>query len=330
MNRRHVSKLTVFLYAVLGLVYAGLSIGAHHESGQKAVLVTGATSGIGLKITEHLADQGVFVYAGARKDADMERLNALENVQAVRLDVNKPADIAAAVTTISEAGRGLHGLVNNAGVAVVWPLIEIPESEFDFQMQVNLYGPYRITRAFAPLIIESKGRITTIGSISGILSGRLFGPYSMSKHAMEAFSDSLAVEMEKFGVAVSVVEPGNFQSKIGENLFKRLEKVDMNMDDSRFGDEMTQFMDYWRNPENTNERADPQPVAAAVEHALFSDNPKARYMVVPVQREAEITVRKAIQEAVQLNHGHEFSFDREQLIKILDEELANVAPAGGE
>lgn len=320
MNR--VMELVVAL-----VILSAPAMAAHHESEQKAVLVTGASSGIGLKITEYLSGKGVFVYAGARKDADMERLNAMENVAAVRLDVNKPDQIAAAVGMIREAGRGLHGLVNNAGVAVVWPLIEIPESEFDFQMQVNLYGPYRVTRAFAPLIIESKGRITTIGSISGILSGRLFGPYSMSKHAMEAFSDSLAIEMEKFDVAVSVVEPGNFQSKIGENLFKRLQKVDMNMDDSLFAEEMTQFMAYWQDPENNNERADPQPVAEAVEHALFSEKPKMRYMVVPVEREAEITVRKALQEAVQLNHGHEFSFDRERLIQILDEELANLSGA---
>ena len=67
-------------------------------------------------------------------------------------------------------------------------------------MDVNLFGPYRVTKAFAPLIIERKGHITTTGSISGILSGVLYGPYSMSKHAMEAFTDSLAVEMAKFDV----------------------------------------------------------------------------------------------------------------------------------
>jgi len=82
------------------------------------------------------------------------------------LDVNKQDQIDAAVKTISEAGRGLYGLVNNAGVVVVQPLIEIEGPDFDFQMNVNVYRPYRVTRAFAPLIIESKGRISIIGSIS--------------------------------------------------------------------------------------------------------------------------------------------------------------------
>src|SRR5215472_2379521 len=83
----------------------------------KPVLVTGASSGIGLKITERLAADGYFVYATARKDADLKALGAIKNVQPVHLDVTQPADIAAAVKAVTQAGRGLYGLVNNAGVA---------------------------------------------------------------------------------------------------------------------------------------------------------------------------------------------------------------------
>jgi NADP-dependent 3-hydroxy acid dehydrogenase YdfG len=79
--------------------------------------VTGASTGIGRAITERLAAEGWFVFAGARKDADLAALDAIENVQAVRLDVTKPAEIAAAVETITKSGRGLYGLVNNAGMA---------------------------------------------------------------------------------------------------------------------------------------------------------------------------------------------------------------------
>src|SRR5690348_12626488 len=86
-------------------------------AGAKAVLVTGASSGIGRKITERLAADGLFVYAGARKDADLQALAAIKNVQPVRLDVTSPEDIQDAVALITRAGRGLHGLVNNAGVA---------------------------------------------------------------------------------------------------------------------------------------------------------------------------------------------------------------------
>ena len=315
MNRILILSLSILLIAC-----SNTSTAANKPSkDQKTVLVTGATSGIGLRITEHLSSKGYFIYAGARKDSDMLRLNKMKNVMAVRLDVNKQDQIDAAVKTIASHDAGLYGLVNNAGVVILSPLIETNESDFNFQMQVNLYGPYRITKAFAPLIIESKGRISTISSISGILSGRLFGPYSMSKHAMEAFSDSLATEMKKFDVKVSVVEPGNFESKIGDSFIKRFNKQGGMEGTSRYKEEWKGMLGFF---ENRPKGADPIAVAKAVEHALFNENPKMRYMVVPNQREGDITIRKQISELVQLNQKHEFSVSREALIKMLDEEIA--------
>ncbi len=290
---------------------------------QKAVLVTGASTGIGRKITELLASKGVFVYAGARKDSDIKELNAIDNVMAVRLDVTVQEEIDAAVATITKEGRGLYGLVNNAGVAIVAPLIEVDEGELDFLFDVNIYGPYRITKAFSPLIIASKGRITTISSISGILSGTLFGPYSMSKHAMEAYSDSLAREMERFEVKVSVVEPGNYESEIGKTLKKRMVKNGIDIEGSPYQVEMQGMLDRV----GTTEQKDPQEVAEAVYHALFDEHPKMRYMVVPNLRQAEITIGKAMEEMVQLNQGQTYTFDRETLIKMLDEKLDSINPA---
>jgi len=285
---------------------------------QKAVLVTGASTGIGRKITEVLASKGVFVYAGARKDSDIKELNAIENVKAVRLDVTIKEEIDAAVATITKEGRGLYGLVNNAGVAILAPLIEVDEDELDFIFDVNIYGPYRITKAFSPLIIASKGRITTISSISGILSGTLFGPYSMSKHAMEAYSDSLAREMARFDVKVSVVEPGNYESEISKTFKKRVQTNGMDFEGSLYQEEMQGMMDRV----GTTEQKDPQEVAEAVYHALFDEHPKMRYMVVPNLRQAEITIGKAMEEMVQLNQDQTYTFDRETLIKMLDEALA--------
>ena len=104
----------------------------------------------------------------------------------MRLDVTKPQDIEAAVTTVTKAGRGLYGLVNNAGVVTTGLLIDTKPEEFDLMMQVNAYGPYLVTRAFAPLIVAHRGRIINIGSISGILNEPDAGAYQMSKHALEA------------------------------------------------------------------------------------------------------------------------------------------------
>ena len=301
--------MTRFLIALILLPVVSYAQAPPAESpatASKAVLVTGASTGIGRKITEHLAAKGYFVYAGARKQADLDTLGTIKNVQAVKLDVTKQEDIDAAVASITKAGRGLYGLVNNAGIATLGTVAETPMEEFDLLMQVNLYGPYRVTRAFIPLIVASKGRITTIGSISGILAGRDLFAYAMSKHAVEAFGDSLAAQMAPLGVLVSIVEPGNYDSDIGKSATKRTGK------ESRFTDR--------------SKYKKPDEVAAAVELALFDANPKRRYMVVPEQREAEITIRKQIEQLVQLNEGQPYTYDRDALIKMLDELLATARP----
>jgi NAD(P)-dependent dehydrogenase (short-subunit alcohol dehydrogenase family) len=287
---------------------------------QKAVLVTGSSSGLGRAITELLASRGYWVYAGARKDRDLADLNSIRNVQSVRLDVTSQEDIDAAVELITDAGRGLYGLVNNAGVGVIWPLIEIDEDDFDFQMSVNLYGPYRITKAFAPLIIESKGRITNMSSVSGIVAAPLFGVYSMSKHALEAFTDSLAAELSRFDVQVSAIEPGAYTSKIGENWIERMRKRGKSPEGSLFEEDIQGLLDW--STVNADSFGDPIEVAQAAMHALFDEDPKRRYLVVPDQAQAEVAIRAAVDRLVQLNQRHVFSYDRDTLVTMLDEALA--------
>ena len=306
-------KVFILTVAVL-LACSPLAYAANPE---KAVLVTGASSGIGRTITENLAARGYFVYAGARKEKDLAELDALENVQSVRLDVTIQDDIDRAVDSITSAGRGLHGLVNNAGVAVVGDATKMSEDDLIFTMNVNVYGPYRITKAFAPLLIESKGRITTIGSISGILSGRSLASYSMSKHAIEAYTDSLAAEMSGHGVGVSVVEPGNYQSRIRAKVLEHAQQ-------SGAGDEELAGLQQWAQ----EKYKEPDDVAEAVHDALFADTPKRRYMVVPNANEAEITIRKIIREMVELNYDQAYSYDRDTLISMLDETLADVSSSG--
>jgi NAD(P)-dependent dehydrogenase (short-subunit alcohol dehydrogenase family) len=301
------------LIGILGLALAGPALAADSAPAtpaaapQKAVLVTGASTGIGRRIAERLAKDGYFVYAGARKDSDLAELDAIENVDAVRLDVTNPADIAAAVEKITKAGRGLYGLVNNAGVAIVGPLVDTKDEDFQWVMDVNVGGPFRVTKAFSPLIVASNGRVTTISSMSGILSRPTLGVYSMSKHAIEAFGDALAGEMEPLGVKVSLIEPGNYRSEIGKTASERLGV-------------QTALADRSKYPE-------PDDVAAAVASFLVDANPKRRYLVVPVQKEAEMTIRKALQETVQLNQKQQFTYDRKALVEMLDAELAAVQAA---
>jgi len=311
-----------FSLAVLAaiLVLAGLATQPAVAGEQKAVLITGASTGIGRNMAERLAKEGYFVYAGARKDTDLAELDAMENIKAVRLDVTSQEDVDAAVAFVRKEGRGLWGLVNNAGVATSGTVAETEDADLDFVLNVNVNGVVRVTRAFTPLIVESKGRIVTTGSISGILSRPGGSAYSMSKHAMEAFVDSLAGEMAPAGVQVSLIEPGSYKSRIRRTTAARIAS-NIESAGGELTDEMKERMKQSAEREVTlNE---PDAVSDAAMHALFAETPRRRYMVVPDQFEAEITIRKAIEELVQLNGGHAFSYDRDQLVEMLDQALAS-------
>ena len=292
----------------------------------RAVLITGTSSGIGLRMTEVLSQSGFFVYAGARKAADLARLDAMENVKSVRLDVTIQSEIDAAVELIRTEGRGLYGLINNAGVAVMGPLIELSEEDMAFQLDVNLFGPHRVTRAFADLLIESEGRILTVSSIAGILSGPFIGAYSMSKHGVEAYTDALAPELARFNVAVAAVEPGNYKSRITATMVKRMEETGYSAEGSRYGS----VLDMVSGPLDRSQYKDPDDVALAALDFLTSDSPKRRYMVVPNQFEAEITIRQALLELVQLNEGHPFTYTRDEIVEMLDEALGEAQPWSSE
>ena len=282
----------------------------------KAVLVTGASSGIGRSIAESLASKGAFVYAGARKQKDIDELSQIKNIMGIRLDVTKPNEIIAAVELVKKEGRGLYGLVNNAGVFFHAPLIEVAESELQFMMDVNVFGPYRVTKAFSPLIIASNGRISNISSIAGIAAGPMFGPYAMSKFAIEAFSESLSHEMKKFDVQVSVVEPGNFKSNIMKNMHKRLALMEADDIPTSYKKEYKALAGF--TAIDRSHHRDPDAVADVVIQALSSDQPRLRYMVAPTQAEANMTIRAAMTKVVQLNSGHEFEVERKALISTLD------------
>ncbi len=295
------------------------TLAAQEATTPRAVLVTGASSGLGLRMTEVLAANGYFVYAGARDSADLRRLDAMDNVKAVRLDVTAQGEIDAALATIRAAGRGLYGLVNNAGVVVAGPLTEMPERDMTFELDVNLLGPYRVTKAFAPLLIKSRGRILNTSSLSGIVSGPFLGAYSMSKHGVEAFTDALAAEVAGFGVSVAAIEPGNYRSSIVVSMRERMEAAGYTAENSRYRRSM---YDLFGGPPDRSNLPEPDDVAMAALDFMNSERPKRRYLVVPNQREAEVTIRKAIEELVQLNEGHAFSYDREALIRMLDEAMS--------
>jgi NAD(P)-dependent dehydrogenase (short-subunit alcohol dehydrogenase family) len=294
-------------FVVLALILA-LPASAAETTRQKAVLVTGASTGIGRVLTERLVADGYFVYATARKDADLAELGKLKNVQPIRLDVTKQEDIDAAVATIKKAGRGLYALINNAGIGTAGSVIDASQEEFDLTLDVNVSGPWRMTKAFAPLIIAEKGRIAMTSSISGILGGANTSAYVMSKHAIEGFTDSLASEMAPHGVHVSAIEPGTYKTEIFRNAAQRLGGS------------------FAARANDLDKLQSPDDVAAAFAAALSDPKPKRRYLVVPTEDQARRTLQKQIAQLVELNEGHKYTYDREALIKMLDEALTGTRP----
>ena len=317
---KRVLQLISLFAAMAAFIAAPQSAIAEHK---ESILVTGASTGIGRHLAETLASNGYHVYAGARKDKDLADLNVIENITALRLDVTKQDQIDAAVAMIREKGTGLYGLVNNAGVGGGDGIVDTPIEDQTFVYAVNVEGVYRTTKSFAPLVIESKGRIVTTGSIAGTLSWPGGSAYSGSKHWIEAFTDALAGEMEPLDVSVSVVEPGNYKSNIRRTSVSReLDKL------KAAGGEVTQEMK--EGYEATSERElsykEPDEVSEAFMHALFDENPLRRYMVVPSPEEQGWTIGAKIGELVQLNQWGPYSYSRDELIAMLDEAMSADAP----
>ena len=318
--------MRILLTAMCALLAAPLCAPAQpsEPAASKAVLVTGASSGIGRKITEHLAADGYFVYATARKEEDLKALATIKNVQPLRLDVTQPADIEAALDAVTKAGRGLYGLVNNAGVATFGTIAQMRMEEFDLTMKVNVYGPVMMIKAFTPLIVAAKGRVVNISSPSGITDGG--GPdisaYVMSKHAIEGLTDSLMLQLGPLGVQVTAVEPGAYRSEMDKNMQERFTEEEK----ARLHKIMGSKIDPMVYPE-------PDEVALAVKQALSEPTVKRRYLAIPRNaqdrlnsRLPERLIRWLMKKVVEWNEGHAHTFDRETLHKMLDDALANSRP----
>ncbi|PCJ48452.1 MAG: short-chain dehydrogenase/reductase [Gammaproteobacteria bacterium] len=288
------------------------------ETKQKAVLVTGASSGIGLKVTEYLIKSGFYVYAGARKEEDLKRLDAMKNTTSVRLDVTVQSDIDAAVKFVQSQNRGLFGIVNNAGVGVFGKMSEVPDKDILWIHDVNVMGPHRVNRAFIPLLKESMGRTTIIGSISGYVTSAESGAYSMSKFAVEAYTESLADDLRETGIHVGIVDPGAYKSKIRAKvtMFNLTGSYDLNQE---LTEEQKKVLNAAK--ERNNKLKEPDEVAEAVIHLMTSDKPKLRYMVAPTIGAAEVTMKTTLGRVVQLNADQQFEYTRDELVAFLDELL---------
>lgn len=248
-----------------------------------AVFLTGASTGIGRATALRLARRGTVVYAGVRKTEDAAALVA-EGGAAIRpviVEVTDAASVAAAYATIANANDVvLRAVVNNAGVAVSGPLEVLPLAELRRQFDINFFATIAIAQTFLPLLRVTRGRIVNVSSIGGKLAAPFVGAYAASKFALEAASDAMRLELRPFGVRVILVEPGAVKTPIWSNSAAASAHV--------FDDATSALRDAYA-PMVANMRKlaqrmgasgiDADVVARAIERALLSKEPRARYLV---------------------------------------------------
>jgi NAD(P)-dependent dehydrogenase (short-subunit alcohol dehydrogenase family) len=247
----------------------------------KAIVITGTSTGIGKACALYLDKMGYIVYAGVRKQADGDSLKneASERLTPVILDVTNAESISAAAGVIEkETGGNVFGLINNAGIGRGGALEVTPVAEIHKLMEVNVIGFMAMTQAFIPMLRKAKGRIINIGSTSSLLAFPGASAYSASKFAVRAITDSLRLELKPFGMSVILVAPGAVESAIwekGKAYKEELRKTvkpeiaELYASLRKFGDRL--------NAEVKKIPADE--VAKAVAHAFTSKKPKRYYIV---------------------------------------------------
>ena len=259
-----------------------------------AVLVTGASTGIGEACALRLDGLGHHVFAGVRREADGERLRAASSghLEPVLLDVTDGDQIEAAAKQIAAGTGGLQGLVNNAGIGKGGPIEYLPLDDWRTQLEVNVVGQVAVTQAMLPMVRQGNGRVVFIGSIGGKLSTALTAPYNASKHAIEAIGESLRYELRPWGIWVAVVEPGAVKTPIWDKTRQEADRLEQDLPEEardRYGRHIAAIRKALEM--QARRGVPPEQVAKAVEHALFSPRPKTRYPVGPDARLQSAMVR---------------------------------------
>jgi NAD(P)-dependent dehydrogenase (short-subunit alcohol dehydrogenase family) len=251
-------------------------------SAKMEILISGASTGIGRACAVHMAASGCSVWAGVRteKSADEIKSMNVRGLQPLFLDVTDEASIAAAVSMVKKKAGMLHGLVNNAGIAVGGPIEGLATEDWRRQFDTNFFGLIELTRLCLPMLRESKGRIVNMSSLSGRIASPYLAPYAASKFALEAYSDSLRREVGKFGVQVCVVEPGPIDTPIWRKSINDGLKRNLKMPEDVkevYGRSLEKF---FKGLEKTVIAAAPVSlVVKAVDHALRARQPRTRYPV---------------------------------------------------
>lgn len=235
----------------------------------KTVLITGATSGIGLCIANKLHNSGFKVYGTSRSP---ERHRDKAEFELLELDIISEASIQNCIASFLSKSSTLDVLINNAGIGVCGSAEETSAELSHKQFQTNFWGAVNMTKSVLPVMRKQKsGVIITIGSLAGLIGVPMQSYYSASKHALEGFFKSLRFEVKSFNIKVVVVEPGFFKTDLHKS-FEYAVPVIRGYDDIR-NNALKVFSD------SINDASSPDPVAGTILKILNSKNPGFSYRV---------------------------------------------------
>ena len=245
------------------------------------VLITGCSSGFGLLAALQFARKGDQVYATMRNPAKAGELEKAKNeeklaIEVFQLDVTDEASVTSAVRQVIDAAGRIDVLVNNAGIGAHGPVEETDDDEAKEIFETNFFGALRTIRAVLPQMREQKaGTIVNVSSLAGRVSPPFDGIYSASKFALEAATEALHYEVHPFGIRVALVEPGGFETNIGNT--RRVPR--RYTEGSPYAEYDQRFEQALSRLPTQGERADPQVVAEAIYNAVHDETPKLRYLV---------------------------------------------------
>ena len=248
--------------------------------GKGNIVVTGASTGIGRACALRFAELGYRSLAGVRKPSDGQALkvDSAGKIEPILLDVTSAQSIEGALKEVGD--QLLAGLVNNAGIAILGPLELLSVDSWRRQFEVNVIGLVAVTQALLPLLWRAKGRIVNIGSIAGCSALPGSGAYDSSKFALEAITDVLRMELDAWGISVSLIEAGAVATPIWEKSLREADDLSRQVAGDRYALYNSLMAKVKKEAVESARHAAPvEAVVKAVEHAMTARKPKTRYLV---------------------------------------------------
>jgi short-subunit dehydrogenase len=250
----------------------------------KVVLITGASSGIGKSAAEYLSDMGLSVYGTSRLP---EKYPIPENYLLLALDINNEESIINIVKKIIEKEKKIDILINNAGVGITGPAEEININAMQKNFNTNFFGPVRLMQEILPYMrINKTGTIINITSIAGYMGLPFRGPYSASKAAMEIFTESIRMEVKRFGINVSTLAPGEYATNIASRRYHS--PVNKGAYEISYKESLDKMNDHVKGGNN------PYEVAKAIFKIINKQSPNVHYRVGAWFQKLSIFLKKIL------------------------------------